>query len=274
MSTEDESSIITSAVNAHGILFKKAVRQELEQIQGISIIGEEYPVRFVDGAQLDLLVHYKSKNQVYLAIVECKRAYATYKKWVFFESYEKKTKLPYFFEGNDLRVGDGTSFTKNGIPLCIEGIEIDLLKYKKPDDAHRIGSIDRIWQTANQVCRGYHNFLASELKSRSQNTQSLLPLENFTLFPLIITTAQLFVCLTKDQNADLLSGNSTGDLPLQKIPYAVLNHAFTPSTENGREYLKVDLSGYHSPIDRGVHAKEGIIVLTAQTIANFFKSLY
>jgi hypothetical protein len=123
MTTEDESSIITSAVNAHGILFKKVVRQELEQIPGISIIGEEYPVRFVDGAQLDLLVQYKSNNQVYLAIIECKRAYATYKKWVFFESHEKRTKLPYFFEGNDLRVGNGIFFTGNGtgngIPLCI-----------------------------------------------------------------------------------------------------------------------------------------------------------
>ena len=269
--TEDESKIITSAINAHGILFKKAVRQELEQIQGISIIGEEYPVRFVEGSQLDLLVQYKSKNQVYLIIVECKRAYASYKKWIFFESREEKTKLPYFFEGNNLRVGDGTSFT--GLPLCLEGIEIDLLKYKKPDDAYKLGSIDRIWQTANQVCRGYHNFLASELRSRSQNTQSL-PLENFTIFPLVITTAQLFVCLTQDQNANLLSGDSAGDLLLQQIPCVILNQAFTPSSENGREYLKIDLAGYHSPIDRGNHAKEGIVILTAEAITNFFKSLY
>jgi len=273
MITENESSIITSAVNAHGILFKKAVRQQLEQIQGVRIIGEEYPVKFQDGAQLDLLVQYKSKNQVYLTIIECKRAYATFKKWIFFECNEETTKLPYFFEGSDLRVSDGTSFTKNGVPLCIEGIEIDLLKYKKPDDAHRIGSIDRIWQTANQVCRGYHNFLASELNSRTQNTQSL-PMDNFTLFPLIITTAQLFICLTKDQNADLPTGNSIGDLPLQKVPYLVLNHAFTPSTENGRQYLKINLPGYHSPIDRGRHAKEGVVILHAESIVDFFKSLH
>ena len=88
MITENESSIITSAVNAHGILFKKAVRQQLEQIQGVRIIGEEYPVKFQDGAQLDLLVQYKSKNQVYLTIIECKRAYATFKKWIFFECNE------------------------------------------------------------------------------------------------------------------------------------------------------------------------------------------
>lgn len=268
MTTEDDSKKITSAINAHGILFKKAVRQELERIEGIIIIGEEYPVRFGEGAQLDLLVQYKSKNQVYLIIIECKRAYATYKKWVFFQSREEKTKIPYFFQGNDFRVGDGSSFAE--IPLCIEGIEIDI---SKSDNAYKSGSVDRIWQTANQVCRGYHYFLTDELKSRSQNTQSL-PLDNFTLFPLVITTAQLSVCLTQDQNADLLSGNSTGDLILQEIPYVILNHAFTPSTENGREYLKVNVAGYHSPIDRGVHAKEGIVILTAKNITSFFKSLY
>lgn len=271
MISEDKSNIITSAINAHGILFKKAVRQKLEQIEGISIIGEEYPVGFVDGAQLDLLVEYKSKNQVYLMIIECKKAYATYKKWIFFESREEKTKLPYFFQGNDLHVGDGSSFP--GITLCIEGIEIDLSKYKKPDDAYKIGSLDRIWQTANQVCRGYHNFLTTELKSRMQNTLDL-SLDNFTVFPLVITNAELFVCLTQNQNADLLNGNSIGDLILEKIPSVILNHAFTPSTQNGREFLKLNVSGYHSPIDRGIHAKEGIVILAAESITSFFKSLY
>lgn len=273
MTDENDSSVITSAINAHGILFKKAVRRELEQIPNITIIGEEYPVRFGDGAQFDLLVQYESRNQLYLAIIECKRAYAAYKKWVFFESRENKTKLPYFFEGDKLRVGDGTSFTEDGIPLCIEGIEIDLLKYKKPDDAYKVGSVDRIWQTANQVCRGYHNFLASELESRSQNVQSS-SLPNFVLFPLLITTAKLFVCPIGAQNADLLSGNSVGNLLLQSVPSVILNHAFTPSTETRRKYLRVDLPGYQNPIDRGAHAHEGIIVISAESITEFFASLY
>jgi len=271
MTTEDKNKIITSAVNAHGILLKKAVRKELEEIEGISIIGEEYPVRFGEGAQLDLLVQYKSKNQVYLIIIECKRAYATYKQWVFFQSRENKTKIPYIFDGNNLRVMDGRSFVE--IPLCIEGIEIDFLKYKKSDDAYKIGSLNRIWETANQVCRGYLNFLASELTNRSKNTQSL-PLDNFVVFPLVITTAMLSVCFTQDQNADLQSGNSIDDLSLQEVSSVILNHAYTPSTENGKRFLEVEIEGYHSPIDRGVHSKEGIIILSAENITSFVKSLY
>ena len=271
MTTEDKNNIITSAVNAHGILLKKAVRKELEKIEGISIIGEEYPVQFGEGAQLDLLVQYKSKNQIYLIIIECKRAYATYKQWVFFQSRENKTKIPYIFDGNNLQAMDGRTFDE--IPICIEGIEIDFFKYKKSDDAYKIGSLTRIWETANQVCRGYINFLLSELKSRSKNTQSL-PLDNFLVFPLLITTAKLSLCLTQDQNADLKSGNSIDDLSLQEVSCVILNHPYTPSTENTKVFLQLDIEGYQSPIDRGVHAKEGIIILSAENITNFVKSLH
>ena len=265
---EDQRSIITSAVNAHGILFKKAVRRELEQVGNVSIIGEEYPVRFGDGAQLDLLVQYQSKHQVYVVVAECKRAYATYKKWVFFESREDRTKLPYFFEGGELRVGDGKSFTGAGIPLCVEGIELDLGKYKKSDDAYKLGSIDRIWQTAYQVCRGYHNLIASEFEARKNAQSSSLP--NLVFLPVIITTAELFVCLVQDQKADLLSGNSIGNLVLQDVPYVILNHPFTPSAQLGRKHLRVDLPDYQSLFNRGVHSQEGIFVISAENITSFF----
>ncbi len=44
MAPDVDEEKIRDALNAHGIFFKKAVRRELEGIEGVTILGEEYPI--------------------------------------------------------------------------------------------------------------------------------------------------------------------------------------------------------------------------------------
>jgi hypothetical protein len=76
--------LTTDAIGAHGIFFKKALGELLETIRGLRILGEEYPVRYLEGASIDLLVEYRTSHTTFVLPIECKRALATMKKWIFF----------------------------------------------------------------------------------------------------------------------------------------------------------------------------------------------
>src|SRR5712692_10718332 len=86
---KSQDQLITEAVNTHGNFFKRAVRNELEGIQGVEILGEEYPVaNYLEGGAIDLLVSFTpARCEVSVVLpIECKRAYVASKQWIFFES--------------------------------------------------------------------------------------------------------------------------------------------------------------------------------------------
>lgn len=67
---------VTEAINLHGLFFKRAVRRLLETVSDVRILGEEYPVRYLEGSSIDLLIEVAGKRR-YILPIECKRAYAT-----------------------------------------------------------------------------------------------------------------------------------------------------------------------------------------------------
>jgi len=128
---KSEHQLITEAVNAHGIFFKIAVRNTLEQIEGVTILGEEYPVRYMEGASLDLLVEFTTTKFRYIFPIECKRAYVANKRWLFFKDSENYSKILYCFTGKALNALGSAPFTNLGVPVCIEGIQVDLQEFQK-----------------------------------------------------------------------------------------------------------------------------------------------
>lgn len=268
----ENTKSITDAINAHGIFFKRAVRNSLENIDGVSILGEEYPVAYLEGASVDLLVQFSGARRLYVLPVECKRAYAARKLWVFFESPDGNSKLWYYFQGNELQVADSGAFVSEGGRVCIEGIEVDLAKLKKSNaQPYKGASPDPIWKAAFQCSKGGLGFLKKEFKSRKKpNNERAV---DFVSFPVIITTARLSVCELNQQNVDVLTGNHTGQIRLTDVNWLILNYPFTPAHSPGVDHLSINAEEYSNPSMRGYHSKEGIIVLNSRFISEFFQLL-
>jgi len=133
--SENDEEFVTKALNAHGVFFKKAVRTHLEGLN-VKILGEEYPIRFPDSASIDLLAAIKVQGTLVIMPIECKRAYAARKEWVFFQDPDKKTRFGYVFRGyrcDSLSIDPSSDYVGFGRDLvCVEGVEIDQDKRSQP----------------------------------------------------------------------------------------------------------------------------------------------
>lgn len=70
---KSEEQLITEAIGAHGVYFKKALRTTLESLPNVDIVGKEYPVKYLDGASIDLLAAVRGGNGLTLLPIECIR---------------------------------------------------------------------------------------------------------------------------------------------------------------------------------------------------------
>lgn len=264
-----DAQLITDAIGAHGIFFKKALRSRLETISGARVIGEEYPVRYLEGGAVDLLVEYASATATFVLPIECKRALATVKKWIFFRDSLPDVKLIYSFKGAALNV-----LRSRLIPLarniCIEGVEVDLSKLRGDRKSpYNAASTDRIWEAAQQACKGAHGFIQDELQARKQVGTP----RDTQVFPLIVTTADLQIAGLPPGSVELGTGAHVDDLEVTDVPWLVLNHPFTPPSTLGSQHLQVNVSEYADPIRRSELSKEGIVVVNAQHVERFFDCL-
>lgn len=270
----DEITLITEAINAHGIFFKRAVRTTLEAIRGLKIIGEEYPVPYLEGASVDLLVEYRLQSRTFIVPIECKRAYVENKKWIFFEDPEQGTKLMYSFAGETLTALNNADFVPRSAPICIEGLEFDMAKTQgqnKPGSS-KAASPDVIWKVAFQSCKGCLGFLGQELTARQKYPKD--PMSDFTTFSMVITSAPLAFNELSTQMIDSATGRHIGNMALREVPFVVLRYPFTPSQlAPSRRHLEMMTDQYMTPKERGFLGKEGIIVLNVQHIEKFFDLL-
>lgn len=236
--------MMTEALNAHGLFFKKRVRSEVEAMRSAFILGEEYPVPYLEGASIDLLVEfrrsYPTYNNVlrYILPIECKRGYTAAKRWIFFKDrgYDSKQKLFYEFVGNECQICDAAALVGNDVPLCIEGVEVDLSRLQKKGELYKAANPDPIWKAGFQVCKGSLGFLLQEVNQRKLRKIDCNDYEsNFRLLPLLLTTAPLSVCELDPQSVDILSGNHQSEVVTTDVPYLILQYPFTPSAEYGTD---------------------------------------
>jgi hypothetical protein len=270
-----EDQLITEAVNTQGIFFKRAVRMALERIKGVEILGEEYPITYCEGGAIDLLVGFTvpTWNNRFVLPIECKRAYVSNKRWVFFESPDRHSKLFYKLTGERLDlVSFETRFTSE-TKLCNEGIEIEL--GIKKNDPESKANPDPIWRAANQTCKGALGFVNQEYRQR-QGSNDIRPqasILDFSVCAVLVTTAPLSVCPLGGQKVDLATGNHQGDMQLQSVDWLVLQHPYTPMPETGAYYNRTPERGYSSHKDRSYSLKEGVLVVNSGSFAGFFNML-
>lgn len=245
------------------------MRNVLEQIPRLTIVGEEYPIPYLEGTSLDLLIEFVTSNNRYVLPIECKRAYTVMKRWVFFHDPEGNSKVLYRFHGKELNAMNATPFLILGMPVCLEGIEINLQKLD--GQPYKAAQPDPIWKVGFQSCKGCLGFVRQELETRNKISEN--PPPDFITFSLLITNAELSVCNADRRCIDVQSGNYQGELPLENVPWLLLRHPFTPPESFGAKHLQVLHEGYANAQTRGFYTKEGIIVLNVSNIPRFFEML-
>ncbi|MGC1549961.1 MAG: hypothetical protein WA777_15670 [Rhodanobacter sp.] len=269
-----ELQLITDAVGAHGVYFKKALRGKLEGMAGVKILGEEYPVRYLEGASIDLLVEFTGEHARFVIPIECKRALASAKTWIFFKDEHSEVKLFYSFIDAGLNAKT-SRFVELNSPICVEGVEVDSTKLRNPKGPYSAASADNIWKAAFQACKGGLGFVMSELQTRQKIATPVfkLGISNFHVFLLVVTTAPLKVAELPAGSVDPATGLHVGDLSLQDVPWLTLHYPFTPATSPGSNHLEINTPNYQDPFQRGLHGKEGIIFVNVQHIERFFELL-
>jgi hypothetical protein len=284
---DSENPSITDALNAHGIFFKKRVRQALETMNlrqttgpfGLEplLVDEEYPVTYLEGASVDLLVRFKAGYRShYVVTIECKRGYTARKKWIFFkERDQRSSKLIYEFKGQfQPDVYDALPLVADRVPLCIEGVEIDLSKITKRD-VYRAANQDPIWKAGFQVCKGAIGYVLQEYDERRLHG---LPSDekdsSLRILPLLVTNAPLMIADLDVEKVDIASGNYAGELPVKEYPYLILRYPFTPRDDHFRDALGLSSpAGYRRPEHRSYDNKEGLAIVNVSHLQAFFQML-
>lgn len=270
-----ELQLITDAIGAHGVYFKKALRSKLEGLVGVKILGEEYPVRYLEGASIDLLVEFNGEHERFVIPIECKRALVSAKTWIFFKDEHSNIKFLYSFIGANLNVKSSGSVGLNST-ICVEGIEVDSAKLRNPKGPYSAASADNIWKAAFQACKGGLGFVLTELQTRQKTASTPVfnfAMSNFNVFLIVVTTAPLKIAELPAGSVDLATGTHVGGLSLQEVPWLTLHYPFTPATSLGINHLEVNTPHYLDPSQRGLHGKEGIIFVNVQYIERFFELL-
>ena len=248
----------TDALNRHGVFFKKRVLQELQSIHGIGIVSEELGVSFGGTRVIDIVAaDHRSKPQLFFA-VECKRAYAAEKSWIFLRDFDRHYRVERELGG---MVGCSSIFAQSvppGPPICSEGYE-----YRKEKN---VADQDPLFKAAGQLSAGYLGFMARrerEVRSFGHNAATT---ERYV--PVLVTTAELRVLRSDPSTICLESGNALKEPETQSVNFLILKHPF-PTPEG----VEPDFRDFPNPIApprfwSQLH-KESIYVVRSTALRDF-----
>jgi len=148
--TDDTAEFLTKALNAHGIFFKRKVREILDGCRTttgsigesiVAIVGEAYPVHYLQGAPIDLLAEVRLGRERRLELpIECNRAYSDRRRWVFFRDADTRARFIVGISGRKVEFTQASAYNGFGDNICVEGVEIDL----GARDQYKPASPDRI----------------------------------------------------------------------------------------------------------------------------------
>jgi hypothetical protein len=146
----------TDALNKHGVFFKKKVLRELQAVPGVGIIAEELGVSFGETRVIDILAADTQSKPDLLFVLECKRAYAAEKKWIFFRDVHRRYRI---CRTLGRLSGYGSVFANSDPPhppVCSEGYE-----YRK---SNLTADQDPVFRAGAQLAAGYLGLIARRIK--------------------------------------------------------------------------------------------------------------
>jgi hypothetical protein len=211
--TERIKSGLERVLNTHGFGFhyatlKRAVDAYQKTRQGWFFNVAEFPVEARgSGTRIDFVLRRSGAGVPYFLVAECKRANPALSDWCF-------VRAPYRYYGEPAvpqLILEHIAFASPGIPSsfgfgynCVPedfGIAIEI-RSGKEGDKHGVGR-GAIEEAATQVIRGLNGFV-----NNVAGNQSLFGERKLVIFlPVVFTTAKLWVCDARLEEADLRTGN-------------------------------------------------------------------
>lgn len=246
---------MTNFINSHGIFFKKKARYILQRISQVQVLGEEHPVEFMDGGQIDLLIKFAGKKFKYFIPVECKRVERN--KWIFFKDEDTNLSTGYYFSEDAKK---GLTFFERDISLCVEGIE----------GKEKTNSEESLYKIGMQVSKNYLGFVSQEFEQRNKQLGNKYKRENFFSFPLIITSAELFICDSDVSKIDLNGKLEVANF--EKTGCVILRFPFVPREFSTSKLPNISVSPpiYIDPKTRNSVYKTDIAVVNINNLKDFF----
>lgn len=226
MNTENQAFL--DAINQYGGPFKKGVLNALKEFTGISIVAEEYPAGLAgDRTAIDIVAAIEHGHCICYLTIECKRALAPFKKWVFFAETASKS----------FKVGRGISGTTSisagshwawlpGITMCSDACEVKEEAVGKSLKA----SPDPIYKAATQASLGYLSFLQERIPDAPSLKTDFCP-RDMVVIPLIVTTAELLLSDEDGSSVNMDTGLCELKVP-KSVPWVGYRFPCHPTTKD------------------------------------------
>lgn len=220
-----------AAMNSHGVFFKKAIINLISDREGYSMFQEEYAVNFGEPTAIDLIVKSNSTNPVEFLTVECKRAHAAEKIWIFFRdtnqcfrkmrAVSKMTRVTSIYHCSRSH--------QSTLAVCSDGMEIHTT-----DKSGSKANLDVLHGAANQLARGFLGFC--DERSHFYRDAPIQPTPVTTnVIPVLVTTASLKICDFEVNEVSLISGILPKPPQVTDAQWLVLKHPFA-LTGDGDSY--------------------------------------
>lgn len=271
--TQDDWTI--HAINIHGVFFERWCQQAISDTEGWILKTTNYPVEYpspngpIRGREstLDIRAESNIQNGRVTLLIECKKNNPEFINWVFFRKfpYPAKGSLVVTRLENVPRAAPSTGWTVNNALLDIESPFViadearetrgDYLSYK--DSGRKTKTANAaITEAAYQVALATQAITTEDTsfteRLGSAHPTPTMPWQAQSLFPVIVTTARLYVCELRASDVD----SRTGEVEYNKAQL--------------KEYPELV---YEYPLPRHLQAKPADLVgaLTRGSIERFMR---
>ena len=231
------------SLNIQGIFFQRLIASLILKHEKVFYITSEYPVEYPSGntlnkgqeSRLDILAQIRSRYYQQTAIhllIECKKANPEFVDWVFFpkiltDYYDSNVNYLRLFA---MSANDGNSSIKYDVMARHNDT------YILADDARETrGSYENVLkniktktsnasvtEAAYQVVLAAHAYANETSLKLNHANSSLSPLSHHFFLPIIVTTANLYLCKFNPNDTSL----QTGEIPFQKVTFERVDRLF------------------------------------------------
>ena len=229
---QSEEEWIVQAINIHGFFFESWCRTAIESLGRWKVLSTYEPVS-VSGKEsnLDIWAEYRSSNSEHILniLIECKKANPEFVKWIFFPRMQTpKTNAIVVSEaviGEDkntptiwrAKTGPSQKFPFKDISVAMEAREVRGEYMQTKDDKTKTRTANAsIMEASYQIALATQSIFAAVRKNARELTdgaRTSVPWKHHTFLPIIVTTAELFIC-GFDPNE---ISDSTGEIPWGKV---------------------------------------------------------
>lgn len=221
------------SINIHGVFFERLCRDIISNSNGWNVISTNYPVEFpsANGASrgkesaLDIRAIKELRNQRVNLLIECKKNNPDFVNWVFFK--KRATEFPESLVVSCIerifnipptsgwKVDTSIQNCTSSIPISDEAREVrsDYLNYKSGNKTKTSNAA--IQEAAYQVVLATQAIVSEDAEFSNALCKSNEPndpaWEKQFYFPIIVTSAKLFICDFQEKDIDVATGEISFD---------------------------------------------------------------